>query len=215
MTIAGRRALFAVLVGVGVVAAGAPATAAEVCAPTCVTGHTCVGGASVVEPTPRLIAIPYLGVNSVQGGEANAGLRVGALLGGRVSEAFSLNGELTIDQIKLGADASAYVGQFSFSPLFQAQRFDQRLVVGPKVGYWVGGEDSSSTSAARSDTSGWILGVNLGLFLRVKETTGLGILANWSTGLRHDQILGFTLAVMFDLLPSSQPPAPLGPSSNR
>jgi hypothetical protein len=179
--------------------AGATARAAEP-DPACATGQAC-GRAPVV-------TAPYLGVSSLQQGDVNLGLRAGALLGGRVSEDFFIGGELTLDRASLhdtstDLEGHEYFLQAALSPLYVAEKFDQRLVIGPRVGVWR--LTGNAPGGADVDGHGWMIGVNLGLFLRVRQTTALGVLVSYtdlippSSEGNAQQILGFTLAAMFDL----------------
>jgi hypothetical protein len=59
------------------------------------------GASAPLRPAPTgFLALPYVGINSFSGEGTSGidpGLRLGALLGGRVSEIFSANGEITFD----------------------------------------------------------------------------------------------------------------------
>src|SRR5437868_1046483 len=87
------------------------ATEPSVCAPPCPDGQICVGQACVTPgrraapPPPRhlkrrFFAMPFAGVHSYQHSEAShydPGARVGALLGGRIGDVASLNGEIAVN----------------------------------------------------------------------------------------------------------------------
>ena len=179
-------------------------------------------------PSPRpsgFVAIPYLGINSFSGDGANGistGLRLGALLGGRVSDIFSFNGELTLDKVNAdappGASASAYMFQLAISPLFHVDTPSVRFVAGPKMGFWGDtGHTSGGGFSADRRGLGWTLGLNLGVFIPVKNTTSLGLMLSYATlrplvacasstgvdenctgdNLQSLQVLGLTLGALF------------------
>jgi hypothetical protein len=174
-------------------------------------------------PRPSgFVAIPYLGINSFSDAGISTGFRAGALLGGRVAEIFSFNGELTVDKVNLdappGASASAYMFQLGISPLFHVDTPNVRFVAGPKVGF-VGSTSHISGGGLSADRRGmgWTLGLNLGAFIPLKNTTSLGILLSYATmkplvvcasstgvdenctgdNLRSSEVLGLTLGAFF------------------
>ena len=74
------------------------------------------------------LLMPFIGIQSDQNDNSGTGpgLRVGGLIGGRISEQFSFNGELLFDwenlnTIPAGVSASAYILQFAAAPLFHLQ----------------------------------------------------------------------------------------------
>jgi hypothetical protein len=132
--------------------------------------------------------MPYLGAHSYRHAEAAAydpGLRLGSLIGGRVSDIFSLNGEMTIDvasrnDVPSGIDYQEWNLNIAFSPLVQIPAGGVELVFGPKLGlFFLNIEQSDSGSTAEVDVTGWIAGVNAGLFFPVAPTTSLGLLVSY------------------------------------
>ena len=239
----GRRSCVATLVAVVAVVAGSAAIADEVKQPQpaprapdsaappsppppAVNQGQGPAASTLVSPRPSgFVAIPYLGFNSLSGDGGtgtSTGLRVGALLGGHVAEIFSFNGELTLDDVNVdapaGASASAYIFQLAVSPLFHVDTPRVRFVAGPKVGV-SGNTGSVSTGGFSADSRGlgWTLGLNMGLFIPVKNTTSLGILLSYATlnpvvacrsgtgidetctgdNLPSTQVLGLTLGALF------------------
>jgi hypothetical protein len=148
-------------------------------------------------PAPTgLLVLPYAGLNIFRsdGGSApDAGLRLGTLLGGRVNELFSANGEVTFDVINLavpaGVTASEYMFHFTFSPLLHFRSPGAELVIGPKIGGWILGGHSSgpetygyvtTTASADIEARGWTVGLNAGAFLPISDRAGLGVLVSYA-----------------------------------
>lgn len=131
----------------------------------------------------------YAGLHSFSGDGTSGtdpGLRIGTILGGRVSESFSANGEITIDVINFdapdGATASGGMAQMTFSPLFHASTPTAELVIGPKFGAWaMANEASSAGVTATVEEQGWTFGANAGVFFPVGTgTTSLGMLFSFA-----------------------------------
>jgi hypothetical protein len=213
-----------------------PARADEqtACDPACAPGQTCVEGIcltpaarppAVAPPTRAgFIAIPYAGINSFSGDVMNVdpGLHFGAILGGRVNDLFSANGEIIGDQVNISAPAAAfaweYLGTVAFSPLFHLSAPPLDLVIGPRFGLWyLTGRVSDGDQPADINGRGWTLGVNVGAFYPINDTTSLGVLLSYATleptkacvtptgsseqcttsGFKSTQVLGLTLAALF------------------
>jgi hypothetical protein len=153
------------------------------------------------QPTPRVAApasgaatwkegfmvVPMIGVNSFQGDGAHGtgpGLRLGLLMGSRLNEHVSLNVGFAFDIANLdtppGVDASRYVLDIGFNPLFHfpLQRLD--IVAGPLAGAFVD-HGSLGGLAPSVDTwaYGWTIGANAGVLFPVGATARLGGLANF------------------------------------
>jgi len=139
-------------------------------------------------PVPEkhgFLPIIYLGANTFQGNSGKGlgtGFRLGTILGGRVNPQFSINGELTIDVLnptdtQPGVDETAVEVDLAFSPLFHAPIGPTaEFVVGPKLGFM--GLSDSATSGGMDlgslSGSGYVFGLNAGIFFNVSPTTELG-----------------------------------------
>jgi hypothetical protein len=129
-----------------------------------------------------------MGINSYQqgqngvinGSDIGVGFRLGVLLGGRVGEMFSVNGEITIDVINprnvpTGVDISAADVVLAFSPLVHVPAGNIEIVAGPKLGFW--GLSADSTFQGLTDNfsaSGYVLGLNAGIFGTVGSGLSVG-----------------------------------------
>jgi len=117
-----------------------------------------------------------MGIHSYVGDAADLfgpGFRIGGLLGFFVAPQLSLNAELMFDVMNLNADTydaqSGYHGfhfELSFSPLFHLPAGpNMEFVIGPKLGGW---ETTISDDYDYGYSySGYLLGLNAGLFFRV------------------------------------------------
>ena len=93
-------------------------------------------------PYKPFLVMPFIGLQSDQSANADTGpgFRVGGLVGGRINEQFSFNGELVFDWLNLnnipaGVSASAYFIQVAAAPLFHVQASPTaEIVLGPKLG---------------------------------------------------------------------------------
>jgi hypothetical protein len=149
-----------------------------------------------VKPPPRparrfFQVIPYIGAHSFQGDGGTIlgpGLRVGGLIGLRVNELLTINGELTIDVLNAShlpvrdpynsyREQQATIG---LSPLV-AFPVDESVEIafGPKLAFW--GADYGQSSSARGDGdgtySGYDLGANGAVFVHVGRKIWVGGLA--------------------------------------
>jgi hypothetical protein len=139
-------------------------------------------------PRVGFLALPYAGIHSFSGSGTNGldpGLRLGAILGGAVSEIFSVNGEATIDVMNpssAGADASEDMATLAFSPLFHARSGSAEIVIGPKLGLWaLSGHASNGITTVDVDEQGWTIGGNAGVFFPVGTgTASLGMLLSFA-----------------------------------
>jgi hypothetical protein len=176
------------------------------------------------------LPIVYLGVNSFQGTtgqNTGPGFRIGTILGGRINPMFSINGELTIDVINPknlapGVSVTAAAVDIAASPLFHlplGATGAAELVLGPKLGFWVdSGTVSGSLNDGTGSDSGFLFGLNAGLFGYITPSTAIGGLLSFegrsyssscftpsgstqtcqSTNLPDsDKVLGINGAVMF------------------
>lgn len=127
-------------------------------------------------------AVPYLGLHSFSGegtSGADPGLRLGAILGGRVFETLSANGEITIDVMNYDARSeSGAMVQMTFSPLYHMGSPAAEIVIGPKLGAWAMSRHASDSGlSAAVEEQGWTVGVNAGVFFPVGQgTSSLGML---------------------------------------
>jgi hypothetical protein len=184
-----------------------------------------VDAAPVARASAGLLVLPYLGLHSFQESSADLldpGLRVGLLLGRHISGKFSMSAELTYDRgnwsVPAGAgDASSYMLQVSYSPLFHTASGQAEFVIGPKVGAWMlslAGNDTFSSFDGSAE--GWALGGNMGLFVPISPEALGGLLLSFdvrgtmhacsalagspqscrSGGPDHD-VLGFVFALIF------------------
>jgi hypothetical protein len=215
-------------------------TAAPLCSPACAAPATCVEGvctAAVVPaapappPAPRplwregKIVMPFLGINSFQGDRATnlgLGLRVGTLLGSRVSEHWSLNAELAFDVVNADAPPGetdhGYMLDLAFAPLVHLAQQKVELVLGPILGPWFFLDRvSGSGISANAWSAGWVLGANAGVLFPVSDkarvgglisfasrnpvalcTSGTGVTEQCTTsGLHAANVLAFTAAALF------------------
>jgi hypothetical protein len=134
------------------------------------------------------LALPYLGIHSFRGDSGNgldSGLRLGTLLGGRVNEQFSLNGELTIDVINpsnvpTGVDFVGAAVDIAFSPLIHISDGGLEVVLGPKLGFWSGAQQASMGGVtAKARASGAMFGVNGGVFGPINDNVSIGVLLSF------------------------------------
>jgi hypothetical protein len=133
------------------------------------------------------LALPYLGIETHRGSTGNndgVGFVLGVLLGGRLNEHISLNGEFTIDvlnpkNVPSGEDVTAVEVDIAFSPLFHLPLGNGELVVGPKLGIMAGAEtDTSGGAQASARIDGYTAGLNLGAFFPINPSVSLGGLLN-------------------------------------
>jgi hypothetical protein len=134
------------------------------------------------------LLLPFVGVQSIHNDNSGTGpgLRVGGLVGARLNEQFSFNGELLFDLENLsnvppGVNENVYFIQFAVAPLFHLQASPMaEIVIGPKLGLFF---DHASLSGYGLDASGssegLLLGANLGAFFRVSDALSLGGLFNF------------------------------------
>ena len=141
-------------------------------------------GPPPLPPHTGFLALPYVGIHSFSGDGTSGldpGLRLGAFLGGVVSEIFSANGEVTIDVMNPrtpGFDSSEWMAHFTFSPLFHARANSAEVVIGPKLGLWtLSAHGSDGIETIDVAEQGWTIGGNVGVFFAVGGGgTSLGML---------------------------------------
>jgi hypothetical protein len=146
----------------------------------------------------------------------DAGLRLGVLLGGRLNQNFSLNGEMTIDStnpnnVPAGVDVTETVVDLAFSPLVHLPAGSGDFVFGPKLGVFA--SEATSSGGGSASTNGTVLGLNVGAFFAVSDGASLGVLLSYelksvdevcvsgscTTNIDADslQVLGVTAAALF------------------
>jgi hypothetical protein len=145
---------------------------------------------AVQQPAPPptfnpLVAMPFLGVESIQNSAATGegpGLRIGGIVGARLNDLVSINGEAAFDlsnlnNVPAGDSASEYTFQLSFAPLIHLvpPAAPIEIALGPKLGFFHVGE-SVSQNGAEQDASltGWLAGLNVAVFGRLSDTLSLG-----------------------------------------
>jgi hypothetical protein len=146
-------------------------------------------GAEAYKP---FVLLPFIGLQSVQNNNSGTGpgLRVGGLVGGRLSEQLSFNGELLFDlenfsNVPAGESESAYFIQFALAPLFHVQASPSaEIVIGPKLGLFfehasVSGNIGTYNLNLSGSTEGLLVGANLGAFFRLSDALSLGGLINF------------------------------------
>jgi hypothetical protein len=155
-----------------------------------------VQGRVYVPPPPAstkrgFLGLVYLGVNSFQGSNnsiVGPGVRFGAILGAQPWETFSINGEITIDQQNIhvpanapGTSVSAIEFDLAVSPLYHLRTGNIEFVAGPKLGFMVADQTWRSNGLDSEDDSatGFVLGVNAGLFASLSRHFGIGGLASF------------------------------------
>ncbi len=146
-------------------------------------------GAASYKP---FLLMPFIGIQSIQNENSGTGpgLRVGGLIGARLSDQFSFNGELLFDlwnisNVPTGISESAYVVQFAAAPLFHVQASPTaEIVVGPKLGGFfehasISGSYGGLTLDSSGSAEGLLVGANLGAFFRLSDALSLGGLLNF------------------------------------
>lgn len=133
------------------------------------------------------MVVPMIGINSFQGDSGRntgPGLRLGLLAGSRMTEHFSLNVGFAFDIANLdaapGVNASRYVFDIGFNPLFHFPLQSLDIVAGPLAGVFV--DHGSLGGAAPSVATwayGWTVGANAGILFPVGAKVRLGGLANF------------------------------------
>jgi hypothetical protein len=174
-----------------------PATATPPPAPAPVaTGAApvAVGQAATPRRHGPVLALLYLGMHGFHeraGNQTTPGLRLGGLLGGRLSDVFSLNGEFAADLLRFkdlpdGVTASAAEVDLAFSPMIHVLGDKVELALGPRLGFWGGygqlkatGRLLQSEKTLKISGSGALYGLNAGLFASL-GTASLGMLASYS-----------------------------------
>jgi len=135
----------------------------------------------------RFMVVPYIGTHTYQS-EANGayfpGFRIGSMVGARVTDALSLNWELTfdisnIDTAPATPSSSEFAFDFAFSPMFHIPAGVAEFLVGPKLGvFWVHTDvrNNSSYIDESHQGTGILGGITAGTFMNVSSTVALGFL---------------------------------------
>jgi hypothetical protein len=134
--------------------------------------------------------LPFIGFHSYQGNNAtglDAGLRLGGLMGFRIGEFVSLNGELSVDVlnpnfVQAGSNYSEYDTMLAFSPLVHVPLGNVELAFGPKFGVWVGSYSESGAQFYQTGSGssvGGDLGAQGGVFFAVGPRLWLGGLTSF------------------------------------
>lgn len=167
--------------------------------------------------------IPQVGVSAFMEEEAryiSPGARVSALAGGFITNDVSLGGSLTFDLMNWdpppGNDASGFMVEAAFTPLFHVGDERGEFVFGPALGGWILSAELSDVAGDKisGGAQGWALGGNAGLFVPAGAKVRLGAIFNFmvretmhncttlngaercaNSGPAHD-VIGFTLAAM-------------------
>jgi len=134
----------------------------------------------------RVLVLPFLGIHSYAQEEASAyspGLRFGSLLGGRLNQLLSLNGEVIVDFSNVrsaSVEFSERAYHFVFSPLVDVAAGPVQLVFGPKLGLFVlRTEQSQGDIVTTSDLIGFSAGLNGGIFFPVAARSSIGVLLSF------------------------------------
>lgn len=188
------RALVVTLVLVSTRAAAQPAAEERPAPPTPIqpTPRVAAAPTSGAHATPTtwkegFMVVPMIGVNSFQGDGAHGtgpGLRLGLLMGSRLNEHVSVNVGFAFDIANLdappGVDASRYVFDIGFNPLFHFPLQSLDIVAGPLAGVFVDhGSLGGLAPSVETWAYGWTIGANAGLLFPVGAKARLGGLANF------------------------------------
>jgi hypothetical protein len=135
----------------------------------------------------RFMALPFFGAHSYRGASGknhNVGVRLGSLLGARINQSVSLNGEVSFDlenpENEAGVDSSSSTAKVALAPLLHSRSVDgsRQLVVGFKMGLWANSFDvTMSGQTGTGSSTGWLMGLNLGWLFDVGDVMALGLLA--------------------------------------
>jgi hypothetical protein len=152
----------------------------------------------VPAPTRRtVLVLPYLGTHSPVGDagkQYDLGLHTGILVGGRLSEFVSLNGDATLDWLNPtdtggATDVSDILLSVAAAPLAHVPVGIAELLIGPEFGWFyeeaeatapnfiIGG---SSGTHLRVTAHGYLLGVQAGALFSIRRSIGLGGLLGFS-----------------------------------
>lgn len=175
------------------------------------SAHAAVENDGIEPTTPRLSALPFVGVYSYQNVDRKSyrpGPRAGGLLGVRLLPWLSLNGEITYDKswiqsLEGGNPSEAFV-DFALSPLFHWTHGRGELVLGPEIGYFTSSEAYTSMATGTRVTgssSGRVLALNAGVFARVNRYVSLGGMLSFevrhSAGMDDGDLVALTFAALF------------------
>jgi len=134
-------------------------------------------------PLRHFLLVPFIGIHSYRGDgadDARPGLRLGALIGGQLSQGFSLDGELAIDaetfKDQAGTDSpSSFTFTLALAPLAHVAAGSAEILIGPKIGFWANEYDQTQgTDTFHSSSTGWLLGLNAGVLFPIGRRVSLG-----------------------------------------
>lgn len=129
--------------------------------------------------------LPYVGFHSFQNQDASSygpGLRVGSLFGARIGDLVSINGELTFDRANIDSviGLQQWFFRTSLSPLIHLASGPVELSLGPKLGiYSVSTNYSDTGLTIETASSGYLTGINGGVFAPVSAQTSIGGLVSF------------------------------------
>ena len=107
------------------------------------------------------------------------------MVGGRLAEMFSINGEIGFDVINpknvpAGVDVTALSVDLTLSPLVHVRTGAIEFVAGPRLGFWASAfELKQAGGTGKASLSGSLFGLNLGLFANVSNSLAVGGLLNF------------------------------------
>lgn len=169
---------FVVGLAAAALAGGDPARAQEVPAASTEAGPP---SAALAAPAPfgrqrRILALLSAGLQSIQndGSPTGLGLRLGLVLGGRLDDRFSLNGEVVYDLLDPDHAVPGvifYNFEASAAPLFHLPLpWGTEALLGPKLGLFrAGASGQGERDATDAVYTGLLLGANLGAFVQVSR----------------------------------------------
>jgi hypothetical protein len=151
------------------------------------------GGYAPPPPPPGkhgFLALLYTGFETHtgnSGADLGPGFILGGILGGRINPQFSINGELRFDvlnpkNVSAGVDVTALELDLAVSPLFHVPFQNGEFVVGPKLGIFAAAMNSTygGVDYGTSSASGYVAGVNSGVFFDVSRSVALGGMLSFS-----------------------------------
>jgi len=166
--------------------------------------------APFADGTRRLVLLPLVGVQQHTSGDSaayfGADLRLGSLVGWRITPVFSMEVEILFDRTRPQrplAPVDAWTRQLALVPLFHDYRDGVELFIGPKLGLWRNSDQVLSWRATLADPErGWTMGADAGLIAHTRLGLGLGMLvamelrSAWNVR-DSEGILGFSLVALF------------------
>ena len=160
---------------------------------------TAAAGNQAAAAPPRrhvVLIMPYAGTHSPVGDAGkryDLGFHTGTLVGGRLGENWSLNGDATFDWLNpsnSGAAASVtdILLTIALAPLFHLPLDRMQLVVGPEIGWYVEDAegdvidplDPSGKTHVTASSHGYLFGAQAGLLFNLGSAVKLGGLVGFS-----------------------------------